>query len=118
MNLKEYSKNVENTRAELESKGVNNLHMLLGIVSEAGELVDVFKKNIAYGKEIDWVNVKEEIGDLMWYIVGFCNINGWDLNQILETNSAKLKERYPDKFSEDKALNRNLDAERKVLETI
>jgi NTP pyrophosphatase (non-canonical NTP hydrolase) len=116
MNLEEYSIAVESTRADLEVESLDDLHMVLGIASESGELVDVFKKWLAYGKEIDWVNVQEELGDLMWYIVGMCNINGWDLEDILEQNAAKLKTRYPNKFEETKALNRDLDKEREVLE--
>jgi hypothetical protein len=52
----------------------------------------------------------------MWYVANICNINKWDLREILETNINKLEARYPEKFTEDKALNRNLDIERKILE--
>jgi len=34
----------------------------------------------------------------------------------MERNINKLKARYPDKFSQEKALNRNLDIERDILE--
>jgi len=34
----------------------------------------------------------------------------------MQINIEKLKARYPDKFTSDKAINRNLDIERKVLE--
>lgn len=39
-----------------------------------------------------------------------------DFYKGLENNIAKLKVRYPDKFTSEAALNRNLDAERKELE--
>ena len=35
---------------------------------------------------------------------------------MLQRNIDKLKARYPDKFSQEKALNRNLDKERDILE--
>lgn len=116
MNIKEYCKQVEVTRAPLELTLDDNTHMLFGMLTELGEITDVFKKYLAYEKDIDWVNVKEEIGDLMWYIAGFCNINDLDLEEILQTNIDKLRARYPEKFNTDKALNRDLNKERGILE--
>lgn len=116
MNTQEYSQKAIRTMAKL-TKDTDNLHMILGMVTETGELADVFKKNMAYKKEIDWVNVKEEVGDLMWYIINFCSINGFDLEEIMETNIKKLETRYPEKFTEENAINRNLQEERKILET-
>ena len=95
---------------------LGSIHMLMGIVTEAGELTDPFKKHLAYGKEIDMVNVKEEVGDLMWYIANFCNINGFDLEEIMATNIAKLQTRYPDKFKPGDAINRDITRERNLLE--
>lgn len=118
MELKEYLSLTERTRSELESIQLNNIHMVLGILTEAGELADVFKKNLAYGKEIDWINVQEEISDIMWYISGLCNINNFDLEKMLENNIAKLKARYPNKFTSEDAINRNLEKERKILEEL
>lgn len=116
MEIKEYCEKVENTRARLVNIGADNVHMLFGMLTEIGELTDAFKKQMAYGKDVDWVNVKEEVGDLMWYIAGFCNINGFDLEEILETNVKKLQARYPEKFSEDRAISRDLEKERGILE--
>jgi len=117
MNLKDFSNSVELTRSELKTKGMDNTHMLFGMMTEVGELVDVFKKNMAYGKEIDWINIQEEVGDLMWYIIGFCTINEFDIEEILARCSAKLQVRYKDKFTAKEALNRDLDREREILET-
>ena len=117
MNLKDYQEQAKRTCPSLEGGQLNDLiHMSLGIQTEAAEIADLLKKRLAYKKDIDWVNMKEEVGDTMWYIANLCNINNWNLEDILETNINKLKVRYPEKFSEDKAINRNLDAERKELE--
>lgn len=124
MNLKKYSKEAARTNAPMNENVVEErtydilgcTHMVMGMTTEVGELVDVFKKNLAYEKPIDWVNVKEEVGDLMWYIVNFCNINGFDINEILQTNIDKLRARFPDKFSTERAVNRQLDKEREILE--
>ena len=37
--------------------------MVAGVVGEIGELMDAYKRHIAYGKELDRINVLEEIGD-------------------------------------------------------
>lgn len=116
MNYKEYQKEAARTCASLKSEMENNLHMMLGMQTETAELSDVFKKHLAYGKDIDWVNIKEEIGDLMFYIANFCNMNVIDLEQVMQTNIDKLRARFPEKFTQENALNRDLETERKILE--
>ena len=116
MNFKEYIEEAERTSADLGDKKLDNLHYVLGMVTEVGELADTFKKNLAYGKEIDWVNVREELFDITWYIANFCRINEIDFEKGLDTNIAKLRARYPEKFTEEKAINRDLDKERQILE--
>lgn len=116
MEITEYQEKARRTCANLDSNKEDNIHMALGLVTEAGEIADVFKKKLAYNKDIDWVNVKEEVGDIMWYVANLCNINGWDLRDILDTNINKLVKRYPEKFTNEKALNRDLEGERSILE--
>lgn len=116
MEIQKYQELSKRTMSNLSTKLEDNLHMTLGLVTEAAEIADIFKKKLAYGKEVDNVHVKEEIGDLMFYVVNMCTINGWDLKDILETNVNKLLIRYPEKWTSELALNRNLDQERKILE--
>lgn len=116
MEIQEYQEKSSRTLSILDSNISDNIHMSLGLITESAEIADVFKKKLAYNKEIDWINIKEEVGDLMFYIANICNINGWDLRDILDTNIAKLKVRYPDKYTDDKAINRDLLSERKELE--
>jgi NTP pyrophosphatase (non-canonical NTP hydrolase) len=118
MTIKQYQQSTNRTNAPLGAiyNHMTELHMLMGMMTEVGELVDVYKKNLAYSKPIDLVNVKEEIGDLMWYISEFCNHNGFDLEQILQLNIDKLKSRFPEKFDAFQAINRDLGSERDILE--
>jgi len=120
MNYKEYQSQSERTCPNLKDnlrEGLSDeLHMVIGISTEAGELLDAYKKHFAYGKNLDIVNVGEEIADIMWYISNLCRMKGIDLEEMMERNINKLKARYPDKFSQEKALNRNLDIERDILE--
>lgn len=119
MTLSEYQQTAARTCPTLNEKDdhlTDNLHMVLGMVTEVGELADVFKKDMAYGKPIDWVNIGEEVADVMWYLVNFCRINQIDLQAELAKNIAKLKVRFPDKFSGEAAINRDVAAERIELE--
>lgn len=115
MDLKQYAKDAMATCKTLTPMQ-HDLHMLLGMATEIGELMDVYKKFIAYGKDIDIINVKEELGDIMWYWINFCTANGINPGEVLQLNSDKLKARYPEKFTSDAALNRDLAKERRVLE--
>lgn len=118
MQILDYINQSERTSAKLENGQLDNFHYLSGMVTEVGELMDVFKKNIAYKKEIDWINVQEEIGDLMWYVANFCRVNNFNLENILQNNIDKLRARYPEKFTEENAINRNLERERNILSKI
>jgi len=116
MEITEYQLKASRTMATLGNLTDDSIHMVLGMQTEAAEIADVYKKALAYKKDIDFVNVKEEIGDQMWYIANMCNIHGWDLREILATNISKLESRYPEKFTVEEALNRDLTAERVILE--
>jgi NTP pyrophosphatase (non-canonical NTP hydrolase) len=92
-------------------------HYTLGLGTEVGEVLDILKKRLAYGKPIDIVNLKEELGDLLWYVARLCGEFDFTFEELMDTNIAKLKARYGEKFTENAALNRDLANERKTLET-
>jgi NTP pyrophosphatase (non-canonical NTP hydrolase) len=116
MEIQTYQFKATRTLVEIDGNILDDLHMIIGMQTEVAEIADVYKKHIAYKKPIDYVNIKEELGDAMWYIANLCNIHGWDLRDILATNIAKLEARYPEKFTEENALNRDLVIEREILE--
>ena len=93
------------------------LHAGIGLSTEAGEFLDALKKHIFYGKELDRVNLKEEMGDLFWYLAIACDELNVEFEPLMETNIAKLKARYGEKFSEQRAENRDLGTERTILES-
>lgn len=88
------------------SAAVDLLHASIGITTEAGELMDCIKKFAIYGKEFNYENFREELGDLLSYIALACNSCGFKMEDICEENIAKLKIRYPEKFSEADATER------------
>lgn len=92
------------------------VHAAQGLSTEVGEFTDVLKKWVFYGRPVDEVNLEEELGDLMWYVAEAANALGADLGKIMATNIEKLRARYPDKFTEFDAQNRNLAKEREILE--
>jgi NTP pyrophosphatase (non-canonical NTP hydrolase) len=95
---------------------ISLLHASIGLTTESAEFADTIKKHIYYGKEIDKINLIEEIGDLAWYCAIALNTLGSSFEQIMEKNIAKLQARYPDKFTEEKAKHRDLTLERSILE--
>ena len=125
MNSKEYirdavvteSRDFDSMNTRLNDDGLKRLlHAGIGLSTEAGEFLDALKKHIFYGKELDRVNLKEEIGDLFWYIAIACNELGVEFEPLMETNIKKLKARYGEKFTEAAAENRDLGTEREILE--
>lgn len=94
------------------------LHGTLGLITESGEIADALKRWIYYGQDLDETNVKEEIGDCLWYLALICNTLGFDLEDVMESNIAKLKTRYPNKYNDYDAAeeNRNREAEAKAVE--
>lgn len=90
-------------------------HGLVGIITESTEMVQALKNALETNK-IDMVNLKEEIGDLAYYLFLLMDATNLDWNEILERNIAKLKARFPNKFSSEDAINRDLERERSILE--
>lgn len=92
------------------------LHAAMGCVTESGELLDALKKQIFYGRELDVVNIKEEAGDILWYLAILFDELDTDFETEMTRVITKLQTRFPDKFTEDKAFNRDLKIEREILE--
>jgi NTP pyrophosphatase (non-canonical NTP hydrolase) len=71
------------------------LHMVLGMAGEVGEIVDAVKKAAIYCKNLDIDNIKEELGDLEFYMEGLRQIVGLTRGETLAHNLDKLAKRYP-----------------------
>lgn len=76
-------------------------------------LSDLVKKYVAYGKEIDAMLEMEFVGALAKLILDYPMFNS---KRDLQNNIDKLKVRYPEKFTTENAINRDLEQERKELE--
>lgn len=92
-------------------------HGILGIITESGELASALLKSVEDPTAtIDAVNIQEEMSDIAWYKAILHDTLGLDWNQGLENVINKLRVRYPDKYSDEAAANRDLLAERVELE--
>ena len=92
------------------------LHGAIGASTESAEMLDALKKHIFYGTELDIVNIEEEVGDLLYYCAIICDELNLTLDKVCVKNIDKLQKRYPNKFTKDDAVNRDLKAEREILE--
>ena len=92
------------------------VHAAMGMQTETAEFTDALKKSLFYGKVLDVTNLKEELGDLLWYVAIAMDELGTDFDAEAERVINKLKVRYPEKFTKDAAENRDLNAERQELE--
>jgi NTP pyrophosphatase (non-canonical NTP hydrolase) len=92
------------------------LHMVIGKVTEAAEALEAVTKAMNGEPPIDRVNLLEEIGDGLWYDANLLTELESDFPTEMGRNNGKLRKRFPDKFTEHHAVNRDLGGERLVLE--
>lgn len=79
---------------DLDPAKANLLHMAVGVSGESGELLDAIKKYSIYGKTLDRENIKEEAGDILFYLNNILLNVGFTLEEVLEHNIDKLSKRY------------------------
>lgn len=96
-------------------KRIRILHGVLGIATESGELVEALIKMVD-GQDADRINIMEEVADVSWYQALLSDALNFDMDEANEKVIDKLMKRFPDRFNEDQAKNRNLDVERATLE--
>lgn len=98
-----------------QQAGMRLLHGIIGIATEAGEMLEALRQGVE-GGVFDLTNVAEEVGDNQWYAAAILRALKTNFESIQRTNIAKLRARFPNKFTEFDANNRNLQAERQILE--
>lgn len=81
---------------------------LMGLCGESGECMDILKKHLFQGHELDKKHLAEELGDVAWYLAVAARGAGYDLSDIFAMNIEKLKKRYPDGFDADRSVNRDI----------
>lgn len=101
------AKDGEDIVKNLTPEQANLWHMATGVSGEAGELLDAIKKHVIYQKPLDVENVKEELGDLLFYMSNLMQSVGLSFEEVLQHNVDKLSVRYSSgKYSNAQAQER------------
>ena len=105
MTLNEYQQLALRTESH-ETEYPRILQGLMGLNGEAGECIDILKKHLFHGHELDKQHVAKELGDVLWYVAQSADALGYTLEEIAQMNVDKLMDRYPDGFEVERSLNR------------
>ena len=90
---------------ELNKKEVL-INSVMGLCGESGEAIDIVKKWLAQGHELDKAHLAKELGDIAWYLAEAATALDIPLENILQANLDKLKKRYPEGFEAKRSITR------------
>lgn len=83
------------------------INAVMGLCGESGEVIDLVKKHLAQGHELDREKMIDELGDVAWYLAECATALGADLGEVFERNIEKLRRRYPDGFDAKRSVERD-----------
>jgi len=83
------------------------INAVMGLCGESGEAIDIVKKHLHQGHDLDREKLIKELGDIAWYLAEAATALDIDLETVLERNIEKLKSRYPEGFSAERSIHRN-----------
>ena len=108
MTPNEYQKLAMRTASRVSTATKDNLMLqgVMGAAGEAGEAIDLVKKAIFQGHELDPKHLVLELGDILWYVATCAESIGVPLEKVMEMNIDKLRNRYPEKFDADLSIHR------------
>ncbi len=104
MNADEYQKLAMRTAI---NGSVDWINVGLGLAGEAGEVADHIKKASFQGHSIDISHLKEELGDVLWYVTLGCQRGGFTISDLMQSNIEKQEHRYPHGFSPEASKGRD-----------
>ncbi|NLK24809.1 MAG: nucleoside triphosphate pyrophosphohydrolase family protein [Clostridiales bacterium] len=107
MDIQEYQNKATRTLKPNTLTSELEKEMCFGLVGETGEVIDILKKYLYQNHPLDKEHLKEELGDVCWYLCNLATITGIDMNDVLNNNIKKLMKRYPEGFSAERSINRN-----------
>ena len=106
MTINEYQKLAMTTlNPQLSEKDVL-INGVMGLCGESGEAIDIVKKWLAQGHELDKEKLAKELGDICWYVAETATALGLSLEDIMEANIEKLRKRYPEGFDTQRSVHR------------
>lgn len=107
MDLTEYQAEVVRTDATCNEVYTVGLAMaVIGLCGELGEIAEPVKKHLYHKHELRREHLAKELGDMLWYLTLLCDKLDISLQDVLDANVKKLRERYPHGFDSDRSINR------------
>ncbi len=107
MTGKEYQKLALTTLNPALSKQDVLINAVMGLCGESGEAIDIVKKHLHQGHDLDKEKLIKELGDIAWYLAEAAYALDTDLDAVFEGNIEKLKSRYPEGFDTEKSIHRD-----------
>lgn len=106
MTINEYQQLAMRTlNPQLDKKDVL-INGVMGLCGESGEAIDIVKKWLAQGHELDRERLAKELGDIAWYLAETAWALELSLEDILRGNIEKLAKRYPEGFDPERSAKR------------
>lgn len=109
MEINEYQRLAMTTANPALDQKETLINGVMGLCGESGEAIDIVKKWLAQGHELDREHLAKELGDVAWYLARTATAIGYDLDTILRMNLEKLQKRYPQGFSTEDSLHRSAE---------
>lgn len=106
MQVNEYQKAAMATlNPALDKKDVL-INSVMGLCGESGEAIDIVKKWLMQGHELDREHLVRELGDVAWYLAEAATALDVPLEAVFQGNLDKLRQRFPDGFDTGASVNR------------
>ena len=106
MTVNEYQKLAMTTLNPALSEKDVLINGVMGLCGESGEAIDIVKKWLAQGHELDKEKLAKELGDICWYLAETATALDLSLEDIMAANIEKLRKRYPEGFDTERSVNR------------
>lgn len=106
MNEKDYMIETRRTAGVFDTQKEAISMLCMGLTGEAGEVVDTFKKVFYHGHKYNREEMVKELGDMYWYFMRILDETDISPEEVRIANIAKLRERYPNGFSEADSIKR------------
>lgn len=90
---------------ELQGKNIL-INSVMGLCGESGEVIDLVKKWLMQGHELDKAHVVKELGDVAWYLAEAATALGVSLEDVFQANLDKLQQRFPNGFDTTASIYR------------
>ena len=79
---------------------------VMGLCGESGEVIDIVKKHLAQGHDLNKDKIIEELGDVLLYVAEVAYVLNVELEDVFKLNIDKLSKRYKNGFSVSDSINR------------